>query len=153
MGYVIDTNVLSELRKGLRMDKNVRIWFDAVSSDEIYLSTLTVGEVRHGIELLRRRDTKSAESLEKWLKEVLKSTGDHILPITNEISEQWGRFGVPDPVSVIDGLIAATAMIHGHILVTRNVSDIEQTGVNYINPFNPKELETPEEPKVCEAAF
>jgi predicted nucleic acid-binding protein len=121
------------------MDNNVREWFDAVPSDEIYLSTLTVGEVRHGIELLRRRDPKAAVRLETWLNEVQKSTGGRILPVTNEISEQWGRFGVPDPVSVIDGLIAATAMVHGHILVTRNVRDIEQTGVNFINPFNQKE--------------
>jgi predicted nucleic acid-binding protein len=141
MGFLIDTNVLSELRKASKMDHNVRKWFDAVPSDEIYLSTLTVGEIRHGIELLRRRDQKAAIRLESWLNEVQKNTGDRILPITNEISEQWGYFGVPDPVSVIDGLIAATAMVHGHILVTRNVRDIEQTGVNFINPFNQKETE------------
>ncbi len=141
MGFLIDTNVISELRKGTKMDKNVREWFDAVPAEDIYLSTLVIGEVRHGIELLRRRDTKSAESLEKWLNEVLQNTGDRILPITNEISEQWGRFGVPDPVSVIDGLIAATAMVHGHVLVTRNVRDIEQTGVKFINPFHQKESE------------
>lgn len=141
MGFLIDTNVLSELRKGSKMDKNVREWFDAVPSEDLYLSTLVVGEVRHGIELLRRRDPKAAIRLDTWLAEVQKDTGDRILPITNEISEQWGRFGVPDPVSVIDGLIAATAMVHGHILVTRNVRDIEQTGVNFINPFNQKETE------------
>ncbi|HIJ94723.1 MAG TPA: type II toxin-antitoxin system VapC family toxin [Desulfuromonadales bacterium] len=135
MGYLIDTNVLSELRKGSKMDKNVRVWFDKVPADDIYLSTLVVGEVRHGIELLRRRDPKAAIRLDTWLAEVQKDTGDRILPVTNIISEQWGRFGVPDPVSVIDGLMAATAMVHGHILVTRNVRDIEQTGVNFINPF------------------
>lgn len=136
MGFLIDTNVLSELRKGSKMDKNVRKWIDGVPSDDIYLSTLAIGEVRHGIELLRRRDAKAAIRLDTWLAEVQKDTGERILPITNEISEQWGRFGVPDPVSVIDGLMAATAMVHGHILVTRNVRDIEQTGVNFINPFN-----------------
>jgi predicted nucleic acid-binding protein len=141
MGFLIDTNVLSELRKGLKMDKSVREWFDAVPSEDIYLSTLVIGEVRHGIELLRRRDPKAAIRLETWLAEVQKDTGDRILPVTNEISEQWGRFGVPDPVSVIDGLMAATAMVHGHILVTRNVRDIEPTGVNFINPFNQKENE------------
>ena len=141
MGFLIDTNVLSELRKGSKIDNNVREWFDAVPPDDIYLSTLVVGEVRHGIELLRRRDPKAATRLDTWLAEVQKDTGDRILPVTNEISEQWGRFGVPDPVSVIDGLMAATAMVHGHILVTRNVRDIEQTGVNFINPFNQKENE------------
>ena len=141
MGFLIDTNVLSELRKGSKMDKNVREWFDAVSPDVIYLSTLVVGEVRHGIELLRRRDQKAAIRLETWLAEVQKDAGNRILPVTNEISEQWGRFGVPDPVSVIDGLMAATAMVHGHILVTRNVRDIERTGVNFINPFNQNETE------------
>jgi predicted nucleic acid-binding protein len=141
MGFLIDTNVLSELRKGSKMDKNVRKWFDGVPSDTIYLSTLVIGEVRHGIELLRRRDPKAAIRLDTWLAEVQKDTGDRILPISNEISEQWGRFGVPDPVSVIDGLMAATAMVHGHILVTRNIRDIEQTGVNFINPFNQNETE------------
>lgn len=136
MGYLIDTNVLSELRKGAKIDKNVREWFDTVQSDEIYLSTLAVGEIRHGIELLRRRDPSAAARLEIWLSEVQRDNSDRILPITNEISEQWGRFGVPDPVSVIDALMAATAMVHGHILVTRNVRDIEPTGVTYINPFN-----------------
>jgi predicted nucleic acid-binding protein len=72
---------------------------------------------------------------------VQQDAGDRILPITNEISDQWGRFGIPDPVSVIDGLMSATAVVHGHILVTRNVRDIEQTGVNFINPFNQKETE------------
>lgn len=105
------------------------------------MSTLVIGEIRHGIELLRRRDSKAAIRLETWLAEVQKDTGDRILPVTNEVSEQWGRFGVPDPISVIDGLMAATAMVHGHILVTRNVRDIEQTGVNFINPFNQKENE------------
>jgi toxin FitB len=141
MGFLIDTNVLSELRKGSKMDKNVRKWFDGVPSDDIYLSTLVIGEVRHGIELLRRRDSKTAIRLDTWLAEVQKDTGNRILPITNEISEQWGRFGVPDPVSVVDGLMAATAMVHGHILVTRNVRDVEQTGVSFINPFNQKENE------------
>ena len=88
--------------------------------------------------MLRRRDPKSAIRLDSWLSEVQKDNGDRILPVTNEISEQWGRFGVPDPVSVIDGLMAATAMVHGHTLVTRNVRDIIQTGVNFIDPFQDK---------------
>ena len=88
MGFLIDTNVLSELRKGSKMDKNVREWFDAVPPDDIYLSTLVVGEVRHGIELLRRRDPKAAVRLDTWLAEVQQDTGDRILPITNEISDQ-----------------------------------------------------------------
>ena len=139
MGFLIDTNVLSELRKETKMDQNVRQWFNSIPSDDIFLSTLTVGEIRHGIELLRRRDPKAAVQLDTWLAEVLKDTGDRILPITNEISEQWGRFGIPDPVSVIEGLMAATAMVHGHILATRNVRDIEQTCVKFINPFNQRE--------------
>jgi toxin FitB len=135
MGFLIDTNVLSELRKGAKIDKNVREWFDAVRPDDIYLSTLVIGEVRHGIELLRRRDPNAAIRLDSWLAEVQKDTSERILPVTNEVSEQWGRFGVPDPVSVIDGLMAATEMVHGHTLVTRNVRDVEKTGVNFIDPF------------------
>ena len=90
MGFLIDTNVLSELRKGSKMDKSVRNWFDAVPSVDIYLSTLVIGEVRHGIELLRRRDPKAAIRLDTWLADVQRDTGERIIPVTNEISEQWG---------------------------------------------------------------
>ena len=135
MGYLIDTNVLSELRKGARIDSNVLRWFESVDVHEIYLSVLVLGEIRRGIELLRRRDAVAAERLEAWLCVVRDEAGDHILPITSEIADYWGRLGIPDPIPVVDGLLAATALHHNLTLVTRNVRDLARTGVTVINPF------------------
>lgn len=136
MSYLVDTNVISELRKGQRCDPGVASWFAEVSSSEIYLSVLTVGEIRKGIENIRRRDPRTAEILEAWLRELVASHSERILPIDEVITEQWGRFNVPDPLSVLDSLLAATASVHGLTLVTRNVKDVERTGVACLNPFS-----------------
>jgi predicted nucleic acid-binding protein len=139
MGFLIDTNALSELRKGARMDANVRRWFDTVKSEDIYLSALVLGEIRHGIELLRRRDPEGAERLENWLYEVREEAADRILPVSADIAECWGRMGIPDPISVIDGLMSATAIHHNLTLVTRNVRDVARTGAAVMNPFEAEE--------------
>jgi len=128
--------VVSELRKGLRCDPRVAAWFRRVPADEIYFSVLTVGEVRKGIESIRRRDIPAAENLEAWLDELVTNYGDRLLPIDQGIAEQWGHLNVPDPLPVIDGLLAATAMVHGLILVTRNLKDVERTGVDCLDPFS-----------------
>ncbi|MDP9122950.1 MAG: type II toxin-antitoxin system VapC family toxin [Acidobacteriota bacterium] len=135
MNYLVDTNVVSELRKGRRCDPGVAAWFAGVSSREIYLSALTVGEIRKGIEGIRRRDTPSAEILETWLQEIVAAHSDRILAVDQDIAEQWGRLNVPDPLPVIDSLLAATAQIHGLTLVTRNLDDVGRTGVKCLNPF------------------
>jgi len=106
-----------------------------VQPEELYLSVLVLGEIRHGIELLRRRDTLQAEKLEKWLLMVIDTAGARILPIDVAVSDCWGRLGVPNPVSVIDGLLAATALHYNLILVTRNTKDMKDTGVKLLNPF------------------
>lgn len=137
MSFLVDTNVLSELRKGQRCNPGVMSWFAAVSSEEIYLSVLTIGELRRGIENIRRRDEPAAQALESWLKELVGAYSDHILAVTREISEQWGRFNVPDPLPVVDGLLAATASVHDLTLVTRNLKDVRRTGVSCLNPFQP----------------
>lgn len=137
MSYLVDTNVISELRKGSRCDGLVASWFDGLSPDEIFLSVLTIGELRRGVELIRRRDESAAGSLESWLDELVSDHGDRILPINREIAEEWGRFNVPDPLSVTDGLLAATAKAHKLTLATRNVTDVERTGVDFVNPFRP----------------
>lgn len=136
MSYLVDTNVISELRKGRRCDPGVASWFAEVSSAEIYLSALTVGEIRKGIENIRRRDERAAEVLETWLGELMTAHSDRILPIDEGIAEQWGRFNVPDPLPVVDSLLAATASVHGLTLVTRNVKHVERTGVDCLNPFS-----------------
>ena len=135
MSLLVDTNVLSELRKGAQANVHVRGWFEGVSADEIYLSVLVVGELRRGIELVRRRDAKQAAALERWLTRVTTDHAERILPVDGRVAEQWGRLTAKQPGSVIDTLMAATALVHGLVLVTRNVRDVALTGVSSLNPF------------------
>ena len=136
MSYLVDTNVISELRKGRRCDPGVASWFAQVTSEDIYLSVLTLGEIRKGIENIRRRDAPAAEALEDWFRELEDSHVDRFLPVEQPTAEQWGRFNVPDPLPVMDGLLAATAKVHGLTLVTRNIKDVKRTGVVCLNPFS-----------------
>ena len=136
MSYLVDTNVVSELRKGRRCDPGVASWFAEVSSTEIYLSVLTVGEIRKGIENIRRRDERTAMVLEAWLSKLVETHSDRILPVDESIADQWGRYSVPDPLPVLDSLLAATASVHGLTLVTRNLRHVERTGVDCLNPFS-----------------
>lgn len=135
MSYLLDTNVISELRKGDRADPNVTAWFADVADEEIYLSVLTLGEIRRGIESVRRRDPDSATSLDSWLSRLSEAHRDRILPVDRAIGEEWGRMSVPDPLPVVDGLLAATAKVLGLTLVTRNVADVEGTGAELLDPF------------------
>jgi toxin FitB len=139
MGFLIDTNVWSELQKRDRTDPNVARWYRQLDASKIYLSALVVGEVRRGIELLRRRDPEQAQRLELRLVRLKAMLGPRILPITPAIAERWGHLNVPDPLPVVDALLAATAIEHGLILVTRNVRDVVRTGVSILNPFDPPE--------------
>jgi len=134
-GYLIDTNVISELRKGERCNPQVRQWIAAVDSDALYLSVLVIGELRRGVELIRRRDRTSAQRLEAWLARTKALYSERILPITSDISELWGEFGLEQPVPPIDGLLAATALYHDLTLVTRNISDVSRTPATVLNPF------------------
>jgi toxin FitB len=148
MGFLIDTNVLSELRKGEKADINVREWFAQVNGDEIFLSVLTLGEIHNGIERIRRRDIAGANALEAWLHRVETEMAERLLPVTDRIADCWGRLGVPNPLPVIDSLLAATALAQGLTLVTRNVADIERTGVAFINPFQAIADENQRKPKI-----
>lgn len=135
MKYLVDTNVISELRKGRRADAAVRAWFGAVDDQDIFLSVLTIGELRQGVEGIRRRDPDTAASLDSWLARVVETHRDRLVPVDRLAAEEWGRMNVPDRISVIDGLLAATAKTAGMTLVTRNVADVERTGVDYLDPF------------------
>lgn len=135
MSYLLDTNVVSELRKGERANSNVSSWFARLADDEIYLSVLTIGEIRRGIEAVRRRDPDAAAALDSWLAHLSEAHRDRILLVDRAIAEEWGRMNVPDPLPVVDGLLTATAKVVGLTLVTRNVADIERTGVQLLNPF------------------
>jgi len=132
---LVDTNVLSELRKGRRCDPRVSRWFAQLPDRDIFLSVLTVGEIRRGIESIRRRDGRSARVLDAWLRKLMAGHRERILPVDESVAEEWGRLSVPDPVPVVNGLMAATAKIHELTLATRNVRDVARTGVACVNPF------------------
>lgn len=135
MGFLIDTNILSELRKGERADQQVRTWYASISVSDIQVSVIVLGEIRRGAELLRRRDPIAAASLDSWLATLRVSLGNRLLPISEEVADCWGRLGVPDAIPVADGLLAATALVHDLVLVTRNTRDVERTGARLLNPF------------------
>lgn len=135
MKVLIDTNVVSELRKGARCDPNVAAWFAALPADGVYLSALVIGEIRQGIERIRHRDAKAARSLHAWLRKLVATHDQRILPVDRRVAEEWGRINVPNPVPVVDGLMAATAKVHDLILATRNVKDVSGTGARIVNPF------------------
>lgn len=98
---------------------------------------LVVGELRRGVESIRRRDSAAAASLDRWLETLVAAYADRILAVTSDVAAVWGRFDVPDPLPVVDSLIAATAHVHDLVVVTRNTSDIARTGVPFIDPFAP----------------
>lgn len=135
MSFLVDTNVISELRKRDRMNAGVRHWSEGLPTEQLFLSVLVLGELRRGIERLRRRDVASAQSLDNWMRAVRAQHAARILPITEAIAELWAHLSVPDPLPVVDGLLAATALEHGLTLVTRNVVDVQKTGVPVLNPF------------------
>lgn len=135
MSYLVDTNVISEMRKGVRADAAVRAWFAEVGDEEIFLSVLTIGEIRQGVERIRRRDPDSATRLDSWLSRVTDTYRDRLIPVDRLVAEEWGRMSTPDPLPVVDGLLAASAKVTGLTLATRNVGDIERTGVDFVNPF------------------
>ncbi|MGH3430141.1 MAG: type II toxin-antitoxin system VapC family toxin [Mycobacteriales bacterium] len=134
MSFLLDTNVLSELRKRAP-DAGVAAWFDSVDSGQLYLSVLTVGEIRQGICRLHRRDQAQAAVFDRWLAGVVRTYSDRVVPVTAAVAQEWGRLNVPDPVPVVDGLLAATAKVHDWTLVTRNVGDVAGTGARLLNPF------------------
>jgi toxin FitB len=134
VSFLLDTNVVSEIRKAAP-HSGVAKWFASVPADRLFLSVLVVGEIRQGIERLARRDAAQAEIFEQWLSQLVDGYGDRLIPITERIAQAWGRLNVADPLPVVDGLMAATALVHDWTLVTRNVSDMRSTGVRLLNPF------------------
>jgi predicted nucleic acid-binding protein len=138
MNSLIDTNIISEVRKGARCDAHVSAWYASIADEDLFLSTLVLGEIRQGIELERSRDAGKAVVLERWLREVESAFGGRVLGIDNAISGQWGRMAAIRPVPVVDGLLAATALTNGLTLVTRNDRDVAGLGATVLNPFKGK---------------
>ena len=134
MSFLLDTNVLSELRKRSPAP-NVVTWFQSVPSKKLFLSVLVIGEIRQGVERLRSRDRLQANVLERWLETLLNNYQERIVPITSEAAQEWGRLNVSTTLPIIDGLLAATAKVHNWTLVTRNTTDVKRCGANLLNPF------------------
>jgi predicted nucleic acid-binding protein len=134
-GYLLDTNVVSELRKRGRANPNVLAWFQGAAENELFVSVLVFGEVRSGIERIRASDPAQARVLERWPKGLEARYADRALPVTAAISDRWGRLRATDAPSTIDCLMAATALENDLTLVTRNVQDMARTGAGLFNPF------------------
>ena len=135
MRYLLDTNVLSELRKGARAHPLVREWFENTEDESIFTSVLVLGELRRGVESIRRRDPVAAAALDQWLARLVDQFAERIVVIDAATANRWGMLNVPDPLPTVDGLLAATALVHGMTLVTRNTRDVERAGVGTLNPF------------------
>ena len=135
MKYLLDTNIISEIRKGPRCHPNVAAWCSNLEEDSLYLSVLVLGEIRKGIEGLRGRDAGKANELDLWLEQLQTNFQSQILPVDIAISQEWGRFSSLHTVPVVDGLLAATATAHGLVLVTQNTRDFADFGIQLINPF------------------
>jgi predicted nucleic acid-binding protein len=136
--YLVDTNVVSEIRKRERANKGVRAFFRRAvkESSDLYMSVVTVGELRRGVEIMRHRgDGAQTGILDAWLTATLDEFAQNILPVDEDIGQLWGRLRVPHAEHAPDKLIAATALIHDLIVVTRNVDDFSSTGVRLLNPF------------------
>jgi predicted nucleic acid-binding protein len=136
VSWLVDTNILSELRKGRRADAGVRSWFTQAREEDLFTSVLVLGELRRGIKSIRRRDVPSALALEQWLTRLAASFSDRVLPVDVKVADLWGRLNVPNLVPTVDGLLAATALAHDLVLVTRNVRDLHGTGTRLLDPFD-----------------
>jgi len=133
--FLLDTNVISEIRKRERTHPNVASWVAQTPVQEIGTSVIVLAEIRRGIELKRRHDESQAEALDRWFAQMRTRLADRVLPIDEPVAEAWARLSVPHPLLLIDGLLAATAQVHALTLVTRNTADVARTGVRVIDPF------------------
>ena len=116
-------------------DQGVKGWLDTMPGENLFLSVLIIGEIELGIARLQQRDLVQAAMLDRWLTILRKNYASRILPVTLQIAERWGPLNVPDRLPLIDGLLAATALVHDLTLVTRNTRDVAPTGVRLFNPF------------------
>lgn len=135
MAFLLDTNVLSELRKGAKCNPRVRKWAVSTKGHRHCISVISLGEIRKGIESLRRNAPDQCPAFESWLEALRSDFSKDILPVSEEIMNRWGLLQAAQSLPVLDSLIAATALEHGLTVATRNVRDFEKTGVKLVNPF------------------
>lgn len=137
MRYLLDTNVVSEIRKRERTDPGVREWLAGVEGEDLAISVLVLGEIRLGILRLARRDAEAAAHLAAWLGRLERSYRGRTLDVDKDVVEVWAGLNAERSLSVVDSLQAATAIVHGLTLVSRNVADLDGTGAPVLNPFSP----------------
>ena len=136
MSYLLDTNVISEIRRP-KPNTGVAAWVKEAAGEDLFLSVLVVGEIRQGIERLRARDSEQAATFERWLDSLQQDFGDRLLPVSVAVGDAWGRLNAPAPLPVVDSLLAATALVHGLVFVTRDTSKLDGAGVPLLNPWEP----------------
>lgn len=135
MSFLIDTNVIYEVRKGSAANPTVMRWWESIRENELFLSVLVLGEIRRGIEKIRPTQRNKAEMLENWLNFLTSTFSGKLLPIDLETANVWGSIGIDRTLPLIDSLLAATAVANNLTLVTRNTADMEHCGVRLLNPF------------------
>ena len=134
--FLLDTNVVSESRRGQRGNPGVVAWFASMAVADLFISALVIGELRKGIAMSRRRqDYTQAENLDAWLRGLVHLFGERILPVDAAVADAWGQMYAIRNVPIVDGLLAATAKVHGLTLVTRNFSHVQGLGADLLNPF------------------
>jgi predicted nucleic acid-binding protein len=136
--YLVDTNIISEARKGAMANAGVKAFFrDAIRDGaELYVSAITIGEMRRGVDILHHRgDAEQARQIEQWLAEVVDGYADNIISFDADMAQVWGRLRVPNKEHELDKQIAATALLNDLVVVTRNTKDFAATGVKLLNPF------------------
>jgi predicted nucleic acid-binding protein len=135
VSYLIDTNVISEVRKGDKCDRQVASWYASIDDADIYLSVLVLGEIRRGVECVRVGDPARSRALDRWLAEVVKAFAGRIIPVDQAVADAWGRMSAGRTVPAVDALMAATAKVYGMTLATRNVARVADLGADILNPF------------------
>jgi predicted nucleic acid-binding protein len=133
--FLLDTNIISEIRKRDRADARVARWAAKIPAKDIGTSVFVLAEIRRGIELKRRSDREQAAALDRWFLEMRHALDDRVIPVDEAVADAWARLNLPHPLPFIDGLLAATAQVHSLIVVTRNTRDMARTGVPLLDPF------------------
>jgi predicted nucleic acid-binding protein len=136
VNVLVDTNVVSELKRGRHADARVVAWFSNIPSERVFTSVIVLGEVRRGIELVARRDKRQAELLERWYASIREHLANRVLAVDEPIMMIWSKISVPHMQPAYDGLIAATALAHGMTVVTRNALDYQRAGLDVIDPWS-----------------
>jgi len=136
LSVLVDTNVISELKRGRNAHPAVTAWSAALPPEQIFTSVVVLGEIRRGIKLIARRDRLQADILERWYVDMRQQIGDRVLAVDEAVMMAWSKISVPNMLPAYDGLIAATALVHGMTVATRNTADYSRVGVEVIDPWS-----------------